>query len=293
MCIAVAMLVILGYEQLLVLLVEVVDKLLRAEEVAQVALLVGFLHRPLQLLLVEGAVAGDVYLIDLDLLLLVDVDVKDEAVLLGHIVALQDVDLRVLEALVVEVPLDDNLRTVYHVGGNLVSLTEVQFGLQVLLLRLLHAVIVHLRQAWTLREGDVQIGLVAHRLLDGDAHVGEEPVLPVAFHRIGYLVAGHGDYLSYREARKSYQHIVFVAVDTGDRDIGNLVALGGRVEHRRIADGVGECSLCQELSARQREESHQGDIFNKVYALFHSFYLLSFSPAICSLVLPNLLSLCW
>ena len=50
--IAIAVLIVLGNEQLLVLLIEVVDELLRTEQVPPVALFVGFLHRPLQLLLI-------------------------------------------------------------------------------------------------------------------------------------------------------------------------------------------------------------------------------------------------
>ena len=154
-CIAVSVLVILVYEQLLVLVVQVVDKLLRTEEMAPVALLVGLLHCPLQLLFVEGGVTSDIDLVDLDLLLLVDVDIEDEVVGLSHVVALHDVDLGILEALLIEVALDDNLGTIHHVGRNLVALTKIEFGLQVVLLRLLHTGEVELREAGTLRECNV------------------------------------------------------------------------------------------------------------------------------------------
>ena len=229
MCIAVSVLVILVDQELLVLVVEVVDKLLRTEEVAPVATLIGLLHRPLQLLLVEGAITGDVDLVDLDFLLLVDGDVEDEVIGLGHIVALHDGDIGILEALLIEVALDDNLGTVHHVGCDLIALAEVELGLQVILLRLLHTDEVDFREARALGERDVQVSLVAHGLLHGDAHVREQAVLPVALHSGCDLFARDGDHLSDRQSRQAYQHVVLVVVDTAHRDTGNLIFLGGRV----------------------------------------------------------------
>ena len=62
----------------------------------------------MKLLCWDIVVADDVYLVDLDFLFLVDVDVNDELVRLGGVVALHDVYLGILESFVAEELLDDD-----------------------------------------------------------------------------------------------------------------------------------------------------------------------------------------
>ena len=64
----------------------------------------------------------DVNLVDLHLFLLVNVHIDNELVWLSKVVVLHDVHLCILEALVLKVSLDDDLRLVNHVGCELVAL---------------------------------------------------------------------------------------------------------------------------------------------------------------------------
>ena len=63
----------------------------------------------MKLLCWDIVVADDVYLVDLDFLFLVDVDINDELVRLGGVVALHDVYLGILESFVAEELLDDDI----------------------------------------------------------------------------------------------------------------------------------------------------------------------------------------
>ena len=133
MRITITMLIVLTDEQLLIFVVKIGNKLLRAEEMADVALLIGLLHRPLQLLLIECVVSGDIYLVDLHLFLLVHINVKNKAIRFGYIITLDDIYLGILEAFLIIITLNGNLCSVNHVRRNLVALSETQFCLQILL----------------------------------------------------------------------------------------------------------------------------------------------------------------
>ena len=63
----------------------------------------------------------DVNLVDLHLFLLVNVHIDNELVWLSKVIVLHDVHLCILEALVLKVSLDDDLRLVHHVGCELVT----------------------------------------------------------------------------------------------------------------------------------------------------------------------------
>ena len=71
-------------------------------------------------------------LADLHLLLLVDGDVEDDLVFAGDIVALDNVDFSIVITLVVEVFFCQDLGAVYHVGCDLCTTHNTQFGFHVL-----------------------------------------------------------------------------------------------------------------------------------------------------------------
>ena len=98
----------------------------------------------MKLLCWDIVVADDVYLVDLDFLFLVDVDVNDELVRLGGVVALHDVYLGILESFVAEELLDDDFCLVHHIGSELVALYDANLFHHIVLLALFHAVDVDL-----------------------------------------------------------------------------------------------------------------------------------------------------
>ena len=124
-CVAIAQLVVFVDECLLGLFVTFGGVLLGLEEVAELARLVDFTkgtlleHVTLDFAVGELVVAFENDLAHLHLRLFVDVDVEDNLVFAGDVVALDNLDFGIVIAFVVEVFLCQNLRTVNHVGRNL------------------------------------------------------------------------------------------------------------------------------------------------------------------------------
>ena len=69
---------------------------------------------------------------NLHLVLLVDIDIEDNLVLLGHVVPLAYVYLGIVESLVVEVFLCECLGACYHVRRYLRTLQQSEFLLHIL-----------------------------------------------------------------------------------------------------------------------------------------------------------------
>ena len=124
-CVTIAQFVIFIDECLLGLLITFGGVLLGLEDVAELAGLVDFTKGTLleqvtlDFLVGELVVAFENNLADLHLRFLVDVDIEDDLILAGDVVALDNLDFGIVIALVVEVFLGQDLRTVNHVGRNL------------------------------------------------------------------------------------------------------------------------------------------------------------------------------
>ena len=164
-------------------------------------------------------------LLNFDFLFLVDVDVDDYLVFVGEVIGLPDVYLGILEALLLEMFLDDGGGTVDNVGGNLVTLHQPQTHLQIFALALLEAVVIDLRDTRLLLELNFDPRLVAIGLGQLDDHVGEEALPPEFLGSIGNGVTGNLDYLSHLEPRVTDEHIVLVVGCTGHGNTGNFVFL--------------------------------------------------------------------
>lgn len=123
-------------------------------------------------------VAVDVDLVHLDLVVLIDVDVDKHAVGVGEVVVERDHHIGVAEALVVEVFLYDELCAVYHILGDLLAGLELKALLQILALTLLGAVVGDLGDTRLLAQMDGEPRLVARDLVDLDAHLREEALVP-------------------------------------------------------------------------------------------------------------------
>ena len=205
------------------------------------------------------------------LFLLVDVDIQDDAILACDVVALHDFNLGVLESLVVEVFLGQYLGPVHHVGRDLRADQEAEFLLHVLAFGLLEAVVVDGRHARAAFQVNVQINLPADDGVGSDGHFREEPVFPVASHRVGDLPSRDGDLAPDGQSRDSRQLAVLVALDAVDVEACN--------DARTWGSGVGDvgmydlilcfCSQC----ARLREGEGKQHFLVYTHILYKSFLI--------------------
>ena len=204
--VAIAQLIVFLDEGLLGLVVAFGGVLLGFEHVAELAGLVDFSegtfleHVTLDFLVGELFVTFEDNLANLHLRLLVDSDVEDDLVLAGDVVALNDFDDGIVIAFLVEVFLGQDLGTVNHVGRNLCTTHNAQFGVHVLALGFFQTKIVDGTDARTCSQMDTEIDLIAHKGVGGDGNLREESVLPVSPDGLGNLCAWHVDGLSYGES---------------------------------------------------------------------------------------------
>ena len=245
--VAVAILVILVDELLLVGLPPLGCKLLRFEERSERSCLMGlcegtFLEQTaLYLAVFQRFVALDVDLADLHLLLLVDDNIKDNLVLVCHVVALTDLYVGVLEALVIEIFLGKNLGAVYHVRCDLSTLQESQFLLHVGAFRFFQTHIIDCRHTRSHAQMNVEVHLAADDRVGHDAHVREQAILPVVLHRVGDLVAGECYVFAHCQSRDACEHVVLITLCTRHVYCAN----GQRAWRAGIRDvGIDNLVLC-------------------------------------------------
>ena len=146
-------------------------------------------HRPLEFSYLLFWHTCDVNAVNLDFCLFVDVDIYYYLVLARYVIALHNVNLRILVTLLVEIALDEGL---YHVRGvrrQLAALLEAYPALQVFSLSLLDAVIAYARDARLGSECHVEVGFVFLDAVDVDADVGEKSLFPIAAHCLTDFVA--------------------------------------------------------------------------------------------------------
>ena len=113
------------------------QEFLRAQEVAE-RVFARLLHRTLCLAHLLFIKTGNINLVNLDTVLLIDVNVNEHLVITRNVFALLNVNIGILKTLIFKVTLDDNLRTVYHVGGNLRTHLQTEAFFNIFALALLH-----------------------------------------------------------------------------------------------------------------------------------------------------------
>ena len=237
--IAEAQFVVFLYQLLLGLLVTLVGELLGLEEVSELTSLMDLTegafgeHTTLDLRVLEFLVAHQIDVAHLHLVLLVDVHVEHHLPLVVRVVALHDVDLSVLIALLVEVLLGQDLGSVDHIRRDLAALDDAQLGLHILALRLLDAQIVDGAHPGAEGQRDAQVDLRPHDGVGADLGLGEQTVTPIALHGFRNLIAWHLHLLSDTQARQARQHVVFIALDTFHGDAADD-ATAGRASIRDV-----------------------------------------------------------
>ncbi len=238
--VAIAQLVVFLDDAAEVVAIVLLHKLLLAEELPQVAPLVGLLDDALEFAVAEHLVAVDIDLVHLHLAVLVDVDVDKHLVFIREVLLEGDFHIGFAESLLRVVLLDDIGGAVHDILRDLVALHELQALLDVVALPFFHAVVVHIGDARLRTHVDHEPHLVAGYLVDKHLCLGEKSLAHQSLHGSGDLIARQLHLVALFEARVAYHYVVFVVVGTGDTDVGHFVdRRHAGVHHRRIVYGVG------------------------------------------------------
>ena len=207
-------------------------------------------------------VSIDCYLMYLDFFFLVNNNIQDYLSLVGNIIALVNLDISVLEALIIEILLGKNLGTVEHIRSYLSALYHTQLLLHIFTLALLQTNIVDIRDTWTNRKIDMEIKLLTYDRVGSDSHLREESMFPVALYGIGNLVARHSNLVAHTEAGDTCENIVFIALNTRNVDTTNLK--GTRctcIRDIRVYDFI----LCLNLHACHYAEQQDENLFKSIH----------------------------
>ena len=230
--IAEAQLVILFDHGLLGLLIALIGEFLRFEGVGQLAGLMDLTEGTLtdectlNLAVLQLLITHEGDLVDFHLGLLVDIDVKAHLPRVFGIFRLNDIDLGILVAFLVEVFLGKNLGTVDDVTRQTHAAYHTELLLHVLTLRLLDTMIGDRTDAGTKAEMDTEIYLVANDGVGSDAHLREQSIAPIAFDGFGDLTARNLDLLADSQSGKTSKHIVLIAFDTLNGNAADLARTG-------------------------------------------------------------------
>ena len=173
--IAESQLVVFLDKGLLGFLIAFVGELLRLEEAGEFSRLVDLTEgtfadeRSLDLRVLQFLITVEDDTVYLHLGLFVDIHIEQHLVLVTWVLCLQDVDLRVLITLLIEVFLGEDLRTVHNVTGETHALHDTQFRLQVFALSLLHTVIADGVDTGAHAQMDAEIDFRTYDRVGGDA----------------------------------------------------------------------------------------------------------------------------
>ena len=223
-CIAETMLVILLDNRLFVLLVLLANEFLGPEEVDDIVI-VGLLHRLVDLAMGEVLVTGDIDLSDLGFGLLIHSDEDFDVARMVGIVALDNMYFGIVEAFLREVFFYYRLRMILEVGRHLRSLPETGFDFDILAFAFLESFVAHFADTGSLLQLNNQPDLGAFDLLRFDLDGGEESLLPEAFDSLGNLVSRYFNLIADRQAGETDKHEILVTIGALHFDARDLVGL--------------------------------------------------------------------
>ena len=241
--VAVADFVVLLNDQLLVILKLLRDEFLGAEEVDDVVV-VGLLHGVVDLVVSQRLIARDVDVSDFGFRLFVHVDSHFDVARVVFVVELEHLDFGIVEAFFGKIFGDDFLCTVGEVGRHLSAFLYAYFDFDVLFLALFQAVICHIGDTGTLFEGYLEPYLVTLNLGGFDFNIGEEPLFPEAFERLGDLVARHLNLVAHCQTGEADEDEILVTVGSRDADTCDFVGLA----LHGVLDG--RCGGCRGVGRR-------------------------------------------
>ena len=128
-------------------------------------------ERPLEFSILNDRITLHPYLTYDNLAILPNIDRHDHLVRRSRIILLQDLNLSVLVALLIKIPLSQNLCAIDHIRRQLIILDQPQLRLQILPITLLHPSITHLRDTRARHEFDTQISRIIHNRIHPHRHV--------------------------------------------------------------------------------------------------------------------------
>ena len=218
------MFVVLLDNRLFVLLVLLANEFLGSKEVDDIVI-VGLLHRLVDLAMGEVLVTGDIDLSDLGFGLLIHSDEDFDVARMVGIVALDNMHLGVMETFLRKVFFNDRLGMVLEVRRHLRALPDTGFHLHVLAFAFLESLIAHFADTGPLLQLNNQPYLGTFDLLRFDLHIREESLFPEAFDSLGNLVSRHLNLIADRQAGETDKHEILVAIGALHLDTRDLVGL--------------------------------------------------------------------
>ena len=166
--------------------------------------------------------------------LLVNHDVYIHLFLVAFNTFFKNVDFSILKSFIVKVSFDDNLGTVNQVRSNLATLGQTELGFQIFSIAFLYAMIMDIRNTWTLCKYNLQEDLITYNLFCFDSDIREQAMSPITFDGSCNIIARDGNGLAYRQSGESYKYVVLIVFDTFHFDTTDFILLrSSRVENNR------------------------------------------------------------
>ena len=244
---------IFGDEIFLVLFVQIFHKFFRTEDRFNLALLIGFLHRPFKLTIRKCFISFNLYTVDLQLLFLVYCDLQEDLISLGSVGTLENSHLGIAKTFAIKKALDHGLGPVNLRWCDLIPFHETNLLLNILLLTLLHPEVVNICYPRPVGKSYLKPYTVTRHFCLQYFHIGKKSLTPESFQCGCDIITGNLYLLSFLQLGKTNKHklLVFVhrALHSRHINIGDIILLGrGGIVHTQInrsRRGYGVVGLCQ------------------------------------------------
>ena len=159
LCIAITNLVVFFNDKFFVIFELLLHKLLGTEEIDNI-IIIGLLHRTVDLGMRKRLVTCDIQLTYTSLVFLVDIDRHLHITRASRVIELKYLDLGMIETFLLEILGNDFLSTICEVGSHLTTLLDAHFDFQVLLFGFLQSIIDDFRDTRALLERNLQPDLI-------------------------------------------------------------------------------------------------------------------------------------
>ena len=148
----------------------------------------------------------------LHLLFFININVKNDLILLAYVLTLSYFYVCILKAFVVKIFLCKNFCTVNHIGCNLSAFKNAKLLLHIVALAFLQTNIVNLRNAWAWLKGNVQIYFISNNRIGRNLDIREQTMVPITLYSLSNFVTWNGYVLPNGKTRNTSKHIILVAV---------------------------------------------------------------------------------
>ena len=242
----------------------------------QITLFIGFFHSPFYFPIRQNLVPVYIYLMDLNFLFLIHINIDDHLVLMGQVIGLFYVHLCILKTLFLEMFFDNRRGTIHYIGSYLVSLDQPQAHFQIFPLTFLNPVVIYFRNTRLLFQLYFEPCLIAISLRPLNHDIGKQTLPPKFFGSLGNGITGYFDNLSYFQPRVTYQYIILIIGSPGNRDTGNLIFLrNGRINDLRIIYRIEFLFiLCGHSLHTKRQKQKNSQTFQRhIISHFQSLFL--------------------